>query len=310
MISFSAKPSASPKLLICLFGATQAVMDAAKTVLDPDRYSVIIPTSQSEFFHVIEAERQQIDCLILHTGPSLANLISWLHDHATLLPTIILQPASITDPSTQQALLPGTADFDRVFFYHSAEICLSETHLDYLGDEINRAIAEFLTLSPVCRLPVTPAAEPDLTTDLTTQNFLMLQQRRLTDKLKERLGYLGVYYKRSPRNFLRNLPVNEQHTFLQELKKSYREIIIGYFSDGASLNQKIDAYVDVAFLADIPVSKVVEIHMEIMDEFAKQLKLEGRSEEVVLDYRLTLIDTLAHLCEMYRRSIPRESSDS
>jgi circadian clock protein KaiA len=25
-----------------------------------------------------------------------------------------------------------------------------------------------------------------------------------------------------------------------------------------------------------------------------------------LDYRLTLIDTIAHLCEMYRRSIPRE----
>jgi circadian clock protein KaiA len=27
----------------------------------------------------------------------------------------------------------------------------------------------------------------------------------------------------------------------------------------------------------------------------------------LLDYRLTLIDTIAHLCEMYRRSIPRES---
>jgi circadian clock protein KaiA len=27
---------------------------------------------------------------------------------------------------------------------------------------------------------------------------------------------------------------------------------------------------------------------------------------VLLDYRLTLIDSLAHLCEMYRRSVPRE----
>ena len=44
-----------------------------------------------------------------------------------------------------------------------------------------------------------------------------------------------------------------------------------------------------------------------MDEFAIQLRLEGRSEEMLLDYRLTLIDTIAHLCEMYRRSIPRES---
>ena len=46
--------------------------------------------------------------------------------------------------------------------------------------------------------------------------------------------------------------------------------------------------------------------MQLMDGFAKQLKLEGRSEEILLDYRLTLIDVIAHLCEMYRRSIPRQ----
>ncbi|MGK7898848.1 MAG: circadian clock protein KaiA, partial [Xenococcus sp. (in: cyanobacteria)] len=48
------------------------------------------------------------------------------------------------------------------------------------------------------------------------------------------------------------------------------------------------------------------IHMELMDEFSQQLKLEGRSEEILLDYRLALIDIVAHLCEMYRRSIPRK----
>ena len=46
--------------------------------------------------------------------------------------------------------------------------------------------------------------------------------------------------------------------------------------------------------------------MELMDEFAQQLKLEGRNEDILLDYRLALIDIVAHLCEMYRRSIPRE----
>jgi circadian clock protein KaiA len=46
--------------------------------------------------------------------------------------------------------------------------------------------------------------------------------------------------------------------------------------------------------------------MDLMEEFATQLKLEGRSEDILLDYRLTLIDTIAHLCEMYRRSVPRE----
>jgi len=47
--------------------------------------------------------------------------------------------------------------------------------------------------------------------------------------------------------------------------------------------------------------------MDLMDDFSKQLKLEGRSEEILLDYRLTLIDIIAHLCEMYRRSIPRDA---
>lgn len=73
------------------------------------------------------------------------------------------------------------------------------------------------------------------------------------------------------------------------------------------LNQRIDDFVNTIFFADIPVAQIVEIHMELMDDFAKQLKLEGRSEDILLDYRLTLIDTIAHVCEMYRRSIPRQS---
>jgi len=44
--------------------------------------------------------------------------------------------------------------------------------------------------------------------------------------------------------------------------------------------------------------------MDLMDQFSQQLKLEGRSDEICLDYRLTLIDIIAHLCEMYRRSVP------
>jgi circadian clock protein KaiA len=148
---------------------------------------------------------------------------------------------------------------------------------------------------------------PDLIAELTKQNSLMLQQRRLTDKLKERLGYLGVYYKRDPKNFLRHLPAAEKKKFLRKLKSDYSDIVLVYFSGDEQLNQKIDDLVNTAFFADVSVSQIVEIHMELIDEFSKQLKLEGRSDEILLDYRLTLIDTIAHLCEMYRRSIPRDS---
>ena len=43
-----------------------------------------------------------------------------------------------------------------------------------------------------------------------------------------------------------------------------------------------------------------------MDDLAQQSKAENRREDILLDYRLTLIDTIAHLCELYRRSIPRD----
>jgi circadian clock protein KaiA len=135
----------------------------------------------------------------------------------------------------------------------------------------------------------------------------MAQQLRLAEKLKERLGYLGVYYKRNPQNFLRHMTPPQKEALLRQLKQDYREIILAYFADELGLNDKIDQFVNLVFLIDLPISHIVEIHMELMDEFSKHLKLEGRSDDVLLDYRLTLIDTLAHLCEMYRRSIPRES---
>jgi circadian clock protein KaiA len=103
------------------------------------------------------------------------------------------------------------------------------------------------------------------------------------------------------------LPEDERQMLLENLKSEYRHIVLKYFSQESTVNQKIDNFVDKVFFADISVSKIVEIHMELMEEFSKQLKLEGRSEEVLLDYRLTLIDVIAHLGEMYRRSIPRES---
>jgi circadian clock protein KaiA len=94
---------------------------------------------------------------------------------------------------------------------------------------------------------------------------------------------------------------------MEQLRAKYRQIVLNYFDQESALNNQIDEFVNLTFFADVPVTQIVEMHMELMEEFSKQLQLEGRSEEILLDYRLTLIDTLAHLCEMYRRSIPRES---
>jgi len=99
------------------------------------------------------------------------------------------------------------------------------------------------------------------------------------------------------------MSAQNQATFIQELKDDYRKIVLNYF---ASTSVKpIENFTNKVFHSNIPVPQVIQIHLELIDEFSKQLKLEGRSDEVLLDYRLTLIDILAHLCEMYRRKISK-----
>lgn len=298
-----------PRLVVCCFFATRSLWSTAESHLPDDRIILLKPKSQSDLLRLLEQESQQIDCLILQESPALLGVISWLNDHAILLPTVIVQAGDRSPEGEQdEAASPQAETSQSTSLYHTAEVRLPIAQLKQLEPVVESAIAQFLYLSPACRLPA-PNATPDLITDLSTQNFLLLQQRRLSDKLKERLGYMGVYYKRHPSFFLRNLSEPDQAETLLDLKLQYRSIVLGYFSNDPEINQKIDSYVDAAFFADIPVSQAVEIHMEIMDDFAKQLKLEGRNEEVVLDYRLTLIDTLAHLCEMYRRSIPKDTPD-
>ncbi len=312
-------PEAEARLFVCCFLTGRSNWQRLSELLPNRSYVLIQPQSQSELLQVLDRSslkrsslepNGQIDCLLLQDSPALIGLISWLGEHATLLPTVIL-----TDKPPSQA-----TEKPFPILYHEAEVRLSMAQLDLIPRKLQEAIEGFLQLSPSCYLP-----EPDDLEDFgaemgryintledpdSAKTQLVTEQQRLSNKLKERLGYLGIYYKRSPQDALRNLPPEEQTLLISELKAQYRGIVLGYFTGDEEINQKIDAYVDVAFFADMPVSQVVEIHMEVMDDFVKQLKLEGRSDEIVLDYRLTLIDVLAHLCEMYRRSIPTESLKS
>jgi circadian clock protein KaiA len=97
----------------------------------------------------------------------------------------------------------------------------------------------------------------------------------------------------------------DQQALLQQLKSEYRNILIIYFTQDPTVPLKLDKFINALFCANIPVPQIIEIHMELIDEFSKQLKLEGRNDDTLLDYRLTLIDVLAHLCEEYRRSTPK-----
>ncbi|MDJ0725694.1 MAG: circadian clock protein KaiA [Prochloraceae cyanobacterium] len=261
--------------------------------LSGDRYRLNQVYSPEKLLEYVEENKEQVDCLILLEDLELESLLQEFYERGILLPVIII--------SRNQEKL-SVKDL-----YHGGEVILLNTELAEIASSIDRAITQYMKLGPSCKISLELEAQAEPEQAESKQTFLILQQRRLAEKLKERLGYLGVYYKRNPQSFYRNLSKEDKQELEKQLKSEYSQIIVNYFSEnGTNINQAIDQFVNRAFFADISVSQILEMHMELIDEFAKQLKLEGRNEEILLDYRLTLIDLIAHLCEMYRRSIPRE----
>lgn len=274
-------------------------------------------SEKEAFIQYVIREEQAIDCLIIEEGAATHHILSDLKHHNLLLPCVLVSEGVSDDIDQSPALTslnpPNVAprvegNLDGLNFYHRAMQHVSQQDVvekQVLQVSVDNSINSFLQLpaqSPLLsdnRVLSDPALSQNIFTSLSNK------QRRLSIKLQERLGYLGVYYKRNPDSFLKRMNLEEKQTFLNSLRKDYRDIILNYFSDAADLNQQIDRYITTAFFADVPTAQMVQIHMELMDEFSKQLKLEGRNEEILLDYRLTLIDMLANLCELYRRSIPR-----
>jgi circadian clock protein KaiA len=314
--------SLSSRLFICAFSTNEQLTQWLTRLLSEDRYCLHCISMAGKFVDYIEQNKEQIDCLICLDNVAIKTLLSQLYERGTLLPILIIEqnkPSDIVSPTStpkQQGDVAAPAAGDRFStfeeqtgaastFYHSAEVRLPWVNLEQITTYINLAITRFLNLASSCILQEQPA-KPQIDRQENSQSFLIFQQKKLAEKLKERLGYLGVYYKRNFQDFYRNLSPDKKQELLQKLSEDYRQIILDYFSEDREINQLIDQFVNQAFFADLSVSQILEIHMDLMDEFAQQLKLEGRSEEILLDYRLALIDIIAHLGEMYRRSIPRE----
>ncbi len=289
----------SSKLYVALFSPDQNLTSVIVNLLSQECYRLNLINQADQLLKLVAENIEQIDCFVFVNDNMHKVLLEQLRKTGILLPTTIIDACSSNlveeeDLTTEPNLNP-----------QNAEVTLHLENIEQLDSCIKRSIKKFLNLAPSCSL-TDREQQINFKLQNNSQEFLVLQQRRLAQKLKERLGYLGVYYKREPQDFYRNAAESEQKQILQELKTEYRQIILSYFDEDPQINQLIDKFVNQAFFLDISVPKILEIHMELMDEFAQQLKLEGRSEEILLDYRLALIDIIAHLCEMYRRSIPRK----
>lgn len=289
----------SSKLYVALFSPDQNLTSVIVNLLSQECYRLNLINQADQLLKLVEEHIEQIDCFVFVNDNAHKALLEQLRKTGILLPTTIIDaessnPVGGEDLTTEPNLNP-----------QNAEVTLHLENIEQLDSYIKRSIKKFLNLAPSCSL-TDREQQINFNFQNNSQEFLVLQQRRLAQKLKERLGYLGVYYKRDQQDFYRNATESEQKEILQELKTEYRYIILCYFDEDPQTNQLIDKFVNQAFFLDISVPQILEIHMELMDEFAQQLKLEGRSEEILLDYRLALIDIIAHLCEMYRRSIPRK----
>lgn len=282
----------SSRISVCIFAPEGALLESLTGLLNSKRYDLHILNSATELKGFVVNHKEHLDCLIIQENDCTSLILNDLYEQGLVLPVILIQTESF---SSQKPHL-----------YHSAEVRISPDQLPNISKYIDKAIGQFLHLAPSCSLKEKPADAQHQEKIQEKQNFLLLQQRRLAEKLKERLGYLGVYYKRNPSYFYRHLSQAEKEELIRQLTEQYKEIILNYFSQDSNVNQAIDQFVNQAFFADLSVSQILEIHMELMDEFSQQLKLEGRSDDILLDYRLALIDIIAHLCEMYRRSIPKE----
>ena len=268
---------ARPGLTIALLLTTPNLVDACQQWLPDTRYHSLNLSGphqgqeQLDLVSTLEAQQEEIDAVVVEQHLLDASSREQLLGRGLLFPAVVVGE------------MKGHVD------YHAEELHLADDQLAQLGYTVDAAISRFLRQGRA---------------DGRSDDDGLASVDKLSRRLQERLGYLGVFYKRDPSRFLGSLPTEERRELLESLQRTYRDLLISYFSDPAASNQALESFVNTAFFSDLPITRTVDIHVDQIDEFWKQLRLEGHKSEFLQDYRLALLDVMAHLCEMYRRSIP------
>ena len=271
-----------PELTIASLLRKPGLAEACGQWLRGGRYRLELIDPDRDPLSSLEARRDAFDALLLEQGVLDEAAARTLEERGLLLPAVVIGEVS------------GRVDV------HEAEVHLPTDQLEQLSYSLDAAVSRFLRFSPG-RTPGQDGAAPSPDDPTAAAGA---DRWKLANRLRGRLGYIGVYYKRDPARFLRNLPPEDREDLLQSLTRTYRDLLLSYFRDPASANQALDSFVNTAFFSDLPITRAVEIHMNLIDSFGKQLQLEGHKNDFLQDYRLALLDVMAHLCEMYRRSVP------
>jgi circadian clock protein KaiA len=268
-----------PVLTIASLMREPALVEACRRWLRGGRYQLEAITPSRDPVAILDEHREDFDVILLEQGVLPSDSYQSLQDHGLLLPAVVIGEVT------------GRVE------YHDAEVHLPQDQLEQLSYSVDAAISRFLRRGLLSAGSLSPGSSDSVA-----------ERWQLANRLKGRLGYLGVFYKRDPSRFLRNLPVGDRKELLRSLTRTYRDLLLSYFRDPAAANQALESLVNTTFFADLPITELVQIHMTLIEGFRKQLKLEGHQQDFLQDYRLALLDVMAHLCEMYRRTIPPEAS--
>jgi circadian clock protein KaiA len=244
------------------------------------RYQLVAIDPSHDPVAALDLHREDFDAVLLQQGAFPAETYQALGERGLMLPAVVIGRGA------------GRIE------YHDAEVNLPPDQLEQLSYSLDAAISRFL------RRGLFGAGHPAHGSGSGSD---APERWELANRLRGRLGYLGIYYKRDPSRFLRNLPTTKRQYLLESLTRTYRDLLVSYFRDPATANQALESFVNTAFFSDLPITNTVEIHMNLIEEFSKQLKLEGHKNDFLQEYRLALLDVMAHLCEMYRRSVPPEA---
>ena len=113
---------------------------------------------------------------------------------------------------------------------------------------------------------------------------------------------------RNRHDYLCNLPEPDKQTVLQELKRRYQVLLRVYFGQADAVDKALEQVVSMTFSVDVPAPMLVKIHIQVVDQLATQLRMEGHSTTFLKDYRLALIEVMARLTERYRNALTVQPS--
>lgn len=130
------------------------------------------------------------------------------------------------------------------------ELHEAEVHLPPIS--LSSSATAWMRLSPAICVKAWPAPSSPAGQSTETPD-----RWKLANRLKGRVGFVGVFYKRDPARFLRNLSEREREDLIHSLERTYRDLLLSYFRDPAAANQALESFVNTAFSVIYPLLKLL-----------------------------------------------------